>query len=218
MPEIFSALSKTWRQKHLGWEYMFWTDDMNRSFIKRNNPEFLSVYDRYPYNIQRVDAVRYFILYEMGGVFVDLDFECIRSVEPLIDGHDCVFGLEPQEHSKRHRKNQIVCNAFMACSPRNDLFFRICQQLQHENFEQKKYNRDWEEVLESTGPFRLTDIYENYPRKAKVKLLSPEVLYPLTISETRILMSGSFVGDSIRSRIERAYAVHYFFGSWWQEL
>ncbi|HIF07849.1 MAG TPA: hypothetical protein EYQ64_13135, partial [Gemmatimonadetes bacterium] len=34
---------------------------------------------------QRVDAARYVILREFGGLYADLDVWCLRSVEPLLD-------------------------------------------------------------------------------------------------------------------------------------
>ena len=34
---------------------------------------FLAPYRSYPYDIQRADAIRYFILYEFGGLYLDLD-------------------------------------------------------------------------------------------------------------------------------------------------
>ena len=89
-------LAESWRRNHPGWEYRLWTDTQNREFIRTRYPDFLVRYDSYPYHIQRVDAVRYFILYTFGGLYVDLDFECIHSLERLLAEHECLFGLEPQ--------------------------------------------------------------------------------------------------------------------------
>jgi len=33
-------------------------------------PWFLDTYKSYPYGIQRADALRYFVLYEYGGVYI----------------------------------------------------------------------------------------------------------------------------------------------------
>lgn len=36
-------------------------------------PWFLPTYLSYPYNIQRVDVLRYFILHKLGGIYIDLE-------------------------------------------------------------------------------------------------------------------------------------------------
>lgn len=46
-------------------------------------PWFLSTYNSYPYNIQRVDAVRYFILHHFGGIYLDLDVGCLKRLDFL---------------------------------------------------------------------------------------------------------------------------------------
>ena len=62
--------------RHTHWTTILWTDDSLRAFIGRHYPSFLSVYDSYPYDIQRADAARYFVLYHYGGVYLDLDLGC----------------------------------------------------------------------------------------------------------------------------------------------
>ena len=36
-------------------------------------PWFLETWDAYPFNIERADAIRYFVLAHYGGVYIDLD-------------------------------------------------------------------------------------------------------------------------------------------------
>ncbi|ATP55375.1 glycoside transferase family 32 [Pedobacter ginsengisoli] len=184
---------------------------MNREFIKRFFPDFLLQYDSYEKNIQRVDAVRYFILYKIGGVFIDMDFECLKNIEPLISDCDSVFGLEPREHCEQFRKNKIICNAFMATKPENDFFKTICSILP--SYTWKNEESYIKNILSTAGPFALTDIYNNYERKEEIKLLSSNFIYPLTVNESRRAINDD-IDDSIQEKIDDAYAVHYFLGSW----
>ncbi len=216
LPDHLSILAETWKLKHPGWQYVYWTDEMNRDFIKKHNIEFLSIYDGYNFDIQRVDAVRYFILYKMGGVFIDLDFECFYNIEPLLKDQDCIFGLEPEEHCERFKMEMIICNAFMACNPRNPFFKCICDQLKNNEEINSPNCPQWLQILESTGPLKLTRIYNNYESKEMVKLLPAHTIYPLSIKETRILFEDtSGMSNRMQNKINRAYAVHYFLGSWW---
>lgn len=74
--------SWTAHNPHFGYE--LWDDDDNRKFVQTHFPNLLTVYDAYDKNICRADAIRYLYLYTFGGVYADLDFECIRPFEPLL--------------------------------------------------------------------------------------------------------------------------------------
>jgi hypothetical protein len=90
---------RSWIQRNPGWEYKFWTNDDCRNLIETKYPKYLAMYDSYPQNIQRADAIRYFILDAYGGVYADLDFEALKPFDGLIRGHSLVIGQEPYAHS-----------------------------------------------------------------------------------------------------------------------
>lgn len=215
LPDYFTALSNTWKKKHPNWKYIFWTDVENRKFIKDYFPYFLKRYDEFPFEIQRVDAVRYFILYKYGGVFVDMDFECMSNIDDLIDSNGCIFGLEPDHHCERFSRAFIICNAFMGCNANNSFFKEICNTLAKDTAKYDPNAPRWKIVLESTGPFKLTDIYSYYGNKQQIKLLPSDVLYPLTIEESHSLLSGAKLTSNLKMKILNAYAIHHFAGTWW---
>ncbi|KAJ7684065.1 nucleotide-diphospho-sugar transferase [Mycena rosella] len=65
-------------------KYMLWTDESSREFIARHYPWFLNTFDDYSYAILRADAIRYFVLYHYGGIYLDLDIGCLRPLDPLL--------------------------------------------------------------------------------------------------------------------------------------
>ena len=67
MPDKFRRFSQGWRANHPDWSFHLWNETTMRDFMAENYGWFLPVYDGYPFNIQRIDAVRYFILDTMGG-------------------------------------------------------------------------------------------------------------------------------------------------------
>src|SRR5438270_13280690 len=74
-PPRMAALASTWREHHPGWEHRLWTDEEIRALVASSAPSFLPVYDGYHTHVMRVDAFRYFLMKEIGGIYVDLDFE-----------------------------------------------------------------------------------------------------------------------------------------------
>lgn len=65
-------------------EYKLWTDAGSREFIAEHYSWFLDTFDSYTYPIQRADAIRYFVLYHYGGVYIDLDIGCLKPMDPLL--------------------------------------------------------------------------------------------------------------------------------------
>ncbi|KAH3835880.1 hypothetical protein DPMN_109248 [Dreissena polymorpha] len=78
---------------------MFWTDETARQLIQAMYPDFIVVWDNYRNNVNKADALRYCVLYEFGGIYADLDFECLRPLDPVTREYAAIFPLEPFEHS-----------------------------------------------------------------------------------------------------------------------
>ena len=211
IPEPMQALVTSWKRNHLGWDYRLWTDDQNREFIRTHYPEFLARYDSYPYHIQRVDAVRYFLLYTFGGLYVDLDFECFYSLKSLLSGRDCLFGLEPQAHCELHDREHIISNALMATTPGHPFFRAIIGEILSSDAPQEHRNNL---ILETTGPFMLTRVYDRC-RPSDVILLPSKYFYPLSLYEIeQVVQRGWRKAD--HDKLRKAFAIHYFYGTWWK--
>lgn len=210
LPPPFDVLADSWKELHPSWQYRLWTDDMNRDFIKEHFPDFLPRYDSYPRNIQRIDAFRYFLLLKEGGLYVDVDFECIACIEPLLEGAQCVIGKEPPLHSDNFNMDMILCNAFMAAAPGNPFMQFVCNQVMEYPCIDVNNSVD---VLATTGPFILTHAFDKFAQKEAVTILEHDTVYPLTMFETRKVLNDT-ITDDMQKRIDQAFAVHYFWGSW----
>lgn len=214
LPSGFKRLSDSWKIYHPDWEYKIWTDEMNRDFICTYFPEFIEKYDSYPSNIYRVDVVRYLILYKYGGVFSDMDFECFKNIESILEDASCVFGQEPAEHCQLHEKDMIISNAFMAIAPGHPFLQQIYKELTEFSEEIEHLNN---RVLETTGPFMVTRVYHQYQKKQEVKILGSALMYPLTKNEISVLLSEKETPPDIMQKMNAAYAIHYYYGTWWDK-
>jgi mannosyltransferase OCH1-like enzyme len=65
-------------------EIRIWNETEAHTLIETEYPWFIPTYDTYKHPIQRVDALKYFVLYHFGGVYMDLDIACRRPLEPLL--------------------------------------------------------------------------------------------------------------------------------------
>ncbi|KAJ9137892.1 Mannosyl phosphorylinositol ceramide synthase SUR1 [Pleurostoma richardsiae] len=84
MPSDWDGLRQTCIDLNPGWEYKLWTEKISRTFIESNYPWFLGAYDAFKFPVQRVDALRYFLMRHYGGIYIDLDNGCRESLEPLL--------------------------------------------------------------------------------------------------------------------------------------
>ncbi len=203
-------MAERWKKNNPVWEYKLWNGEMMWQLLNEHHPHFIDRYNSYRYDVQRWDAIRYLILYSCGGLYVDLDYDCLEPIDPLLEGSSCCFGIEPPLHFQVFGKKHLVGNAFMACSPYQPFFDEIINELKggHSATKDKFLH-----VLETTGPHMITRVYNNYSRKDEITLLPYEKVAPLNKVEVQQVMNGGMTYE-IKNKIKDAYAVHYFLGTW----
>lgn len=161
IPRYYVEWVKTWLRKHPDWKYMFWTDESARKLIADKYSDLLPAYDMYLENIRRADAMRYVILHEYGGVYVDLDMESLTPLDSIVRKYSCILPQEPYEHPIIDSNfEHLVINAFMACKSRHPIMKKFIQTL-------PKFAHMWN-VLDSTGPHYATLIYREYLENSKL--------------------------------------------------
>lgn len=129
--------------------HMFWTDSRARHFIAEHYAWFLADYDSYPYGIQRADAIRYFVLYHYGGVYMDLDIGCRHNLDGLRE-YDFVLPVtDPVGFS-----NDVIVGA-----PKHPFLRQVLHALPAWN---KHFGTRYPTVMFSTGPMFLTLQYALY--------------------------------------------------------
>jgi mannosyltransferase OCH1-like enzyme len=84
IPYQWQQASNSCRTLHSNYEYKFWTDEQGRQLIEKVFPCLLSTFDSYPYNIQRADVIRLVVLYVYGGIYIDFDIICLKSLDQLL--------------------------------------------------------------------------------------------------------------------------------------
>lgn len=212
VPSAYLVFQKSWQTHLPDWEYRLWTDTENRDFLATHYDWFLPIYDAYPKAIMRADAIRYFWMYHYGGLYVDLDFEALKSVEPLFEGQKIVIGLEPESHAQKELVQQkgltyILCNAFLASIPKAGFWKFMISQLVKD---QKQLD-----PLDATGPFCLTRGYQSFEDKASITLIPAALLYPIDENVGYDNLTKKLTSE-VPVNTE-AYGIHHWAGSWWRD-
>lgn len=161
LPDEYRAYQETWRRHQPGWELRLWTEDDLPGGLRR--PE---VYERLRAPAERADIARLELLWRFGGVYVDVDFECLRPLEPLIAQATFFIGL-----AKPGRVN----NALLGSVAGHPILDRALDNLRPREF----YGYD----KEAAGPKFLDGLLAEH--RDEVVFLEPETLYPRTPAERR---------------------------------
>ena len=101
-------LMDTWKAKHPDWEYKLWTVPPTG----------------YPLSFSGLsDVLRYQILYEYGGVYIDADSECLKPIDDLLDCEAfCSWENE-------YVTTGLMLGAFMGSVPHNRFFFELLESI-----------------------------------------------------------------------------------------
>ncbi|MDR1501947.1 MAG: hypothetical protein LBT43_05780 [Prevotella sp.] len=217
LPSYFKDFSRTWQEMNSSWKYEFWDDDRIISLVEEKYPKYLQMFKSFPYNMQRWDTVRYFILDQIGGLYADFDSECLMPIDDLLIDKTFCASLEPEEYAIRNGKEVYLSTAIMGSVPHHPFVQLMIENIFKLSFENGLFkanlNDKTMDVVNSTGPLMLTATYEQYQDKCSVHLISRDYIAAYTNDETRAMLYG-FESEILERRIEKAYAVHYFFNNW----
>ncbi len=89
LPQNYYATVQSWIKYHPEWEYHLWTKEEIRYLYLQNQPLFEEASAE-----SQVEILRYEILYQFGGLFVDVDVECIKAFDILHELCDFYAGVE----------------------------------------------------------------------------------------------------------------------------
>lgn len=74
------------RDMHVGWKHILWTDEQIVEFVRVYYPHIYPRFVEMEPFIRQVDTVRYLWLHKMGGVYLDIDGECLRPATRFVQG------------------------------------------------------------------------------------------------------------------------------------
>ena len=160
-PKEFARYQETWRSHHPDWDLRFWTEENLPADLDRKE-----AYELLRQPAERADLIRLELLYNQGGVYVDVDFECLRSIEPLLADVDFFVG---------NFKPRRVTNAIVGSVPGHPLLARAVSEI--------RPRLTWGAVDKAgTGPSFLGKLVREYP---EATVFDSEIFYPRTPDEMR---------------------------------
>jgi mannosyltransferase OCH1-like enzyme len=155
-PRAYIGYQRSWMRRHPDWELRLWTEDDLPDDLERKE-----IYERLRRPAERSDMLRFELLARHGGVYLDADFECLRSIEALLEG--VTFFCAYNDPGR-------VNNAILGGVAGHPLAVRAIRELRpRETFGPVD--------KEGTGPLFLSRLVREFP---DVTIFTEELFYPRT--------------------------------------
>ena len=199
LPAKYNPLRKTWQDIHPDWEYKLWTDEEVKDLEMVNRDLFEKAQ-----NIgQKADILRLEILNQFGGLYVDMDFECVHPFDQLNHTYTFYTGLN-------HTRIFELANGLIACTPGHPLVQRMIENVSLDGSE-----RGWRQnVIVTTGPAFFTGQLMKYIKDEPEDLV---IAFPTTYFYPMRSLQRFKWENRMKFLKPESFAIHYFDHTWWKQ-
>lgn len=142
VPIKYKKYMQSWKLFNPDWQYFLWTDE-NINNIKMSKR---SIFDACQNQGMKSDYLRYEILRKYGGIYCDVDFECIKPFDDLLNlklfcgiAYGDVF---------------VLYNGLIGCIPNHPIINACVSDL-----DTPYRGHDAMEIMRSTGPYFFTKCF-----------------------------------------------------------
>jgi len=193
VPEVFRPLMQTWIDKHVGrgWDYKLWTDEEVKQLVLYNQV----FYDAVDNPGVKSDILKWELIYRFGGVYVDIDHECLRELDLLHHVYDFYTCLQPLDSQLLQ-----LGAALFAAAPGHPILKHCIETIKD----------DWHEkgAPKKTGPLHFTKSFLAIAPHCEdvVAALPSYYMYPLACTDREITYDVW--------KENGAFAIHWWAKSW----
>lgn len=155
-----------------GWRSLFWDDNSTDAFVREHYGWFYSVWASLHPPIKRVDSSRYMLMHHFGGIYVDLDVECVTEFDSLV---------EPLPYGAAW-SGGYPDPMFLMSTPGNEFWLSMLESVQR--------SRNSSAFFDETGPGGLRRAFKRY-----VQQRGDGVLVPFLTQRPDLSPVTPFAGD-----------------------
>jgi len=218
LPNILENIYKYNININNDYEYYMWTDDNSgkniNNFIMKEYPELYKVYSKIELGVQKSDLARLAIMHYYGGIYIDLDILLLKSLNDLLDYNSdkLYFAFEPSEQTKYlWKKDNYICNAFFACSPKNELIDKMLNSV-------IQVYKEYGDVIFNKFNIFGSDIFKfvlaTTQKSELYEIIDTNKIYPINDIKLEALETISDDLYKLKSgNYENSYMVHYWIHS-----
>ena len=191
---------QTCLELHPNWSFTIWTDDL----VRREFPELVDLLIAAAVPSVISDVLRMNILARYGGIYLDTDFLCVRSFEPLLKQQYCTAFAGSEEAQQDNVFDYVVSSGLIGSTAGHFLLRRAAKKILSVALGPETPNI-------KTGPFFLAKMIRQYN-------ISSDCLY---VYNKRLFYHCDFSQrKQCHSKLAEykkdpgIYAIHLWYASW----
>ena len=196
LPKTYQVLQKSWKKYHPDWKYKLWTDKEIAELNLKNQKAFEAT-DNWG---EKADIARYEILYRYGGLYIDTDFECLKSFEHLHYICDFYTGITYQMDA--------LYNGLIACKPNCPIMKECVNNIKIKTKKDSKLNN----IPSRTGiHFFANCFFKILPKLDDYKVIA----FPLTYFYSFPYYNRNDKPETFKNWLKpESMAIHYWNATW----
>lgn len=140
IPDKIKTLQQTWIELHPDWEFKVWSEADLEEFDLVNKESFNNAAN---YG-EKANVWRYEILYRFGGLYVDVDFECLKPFDLLHHWCDFYTGIHELNWLCRREKGDKLncCNALIGARAGHPFMKFLIDNMKYHTHEKEQFHRN----------------------------------------------------------------------------
>jgi mannosyltransferase OCH1-like enzyme len=154
--------------------------------------------------------LRYEILYRHGGVYVDIDFECLKPLKELVENFDFFSCLIPE--------TDVVANGIIGSIPGHPILRDCINRIKYTT----NILDDFDDIMLKSGPDFFTISVENYLKLLadplsleKIILLGSNYFFPFPSYLRFDFKNNKFTRRQARKFAHsESFGIHYWANTW----
>lgn len=210
LPEHYQKSIQSIKDFHPDWEVILWDENKIKEYGTLINQ---TLYNKSENLASKSDIFRYEVLYTIGGIYLDLDFEMVKSFDDKLRSLDFFAGFG-------HVDEPQIFNSLMGCSIGDEIMGKIVYGLKEQKAATKT---NVEGIMDSTGPYYNRRILFEYLDNHKIDEINAVIFptvyffpYPATQRYvTRYKEDQKNYHKYIHSYVKpETYCIHLWHTSW----
>ena len=125
LPEEYKKYQATWLKHHPEWEHHLWTHKDIKKLPESIKTRLTSSLD----NREKEELLKAAILFELGGVVIDIAFECFKPLDGFHERYDLYASVEPPLTKPRLGGVLHISPLIIGSIPRHPLIYYWQQQM-----------------------------------------------------------------------------------------
>lgn len=203
----------SWIEHHSDWEIKFWTDQkgrplphekMTRCMVESLHHPILKNFLEKTQNYgEKADLLRYVILLQEGGIYIDHDVNCLKSFDALNNSFDFYTFLEPPHFKPGYQFAFFPGNSLIASVPNHPIILNTIAYVES----------CWDKIqnqFPNPSDYFVRVIHRTF--RAFVESVRKEL--NSTEYKNLVLPAGLFYSAEDSTDSEILYARHQFQGAW----